>query len=192
MDERSFLHDGERLLCSMRASPAVLIRGLLRGLIEALVTGSVLLAVLAGIVIVGLQGALPVWAVVLCYLVAYVSVAWLRWRSWAHARFRLTSERILVQDPTALMHGELRTLKWVQYQESHTGHRGALDLVFRARPICIRFGTADAQRELCFPSVAYSQDLKHYLDKVDSAVRRGESATVSSFVAKPRGKRDTE
>ena len=146
MDERSFLHDGERLLCSMRASPAVLIRGLLRGLIEALVAGSVLLAALAGVVILGLQGTLPVWAVVVCYLAAYASVACLRWKSWTHARFRLTSERILVQDPTALVHGELRTLKWAQYQESHTGHRGALDLVFRARPVCVRFVTADAPR----------------------------------------------
>ncbi len=175
----------------MRASPAVLASSLGRGFLEALGVTVALSIMLFGVILAS-GGALPLWVPVLLLVPILGLIGWLRWRTWSHARFRATTERLLIQNPVALFHGELRTVKWPQYQESHTGHRGPLDLFFRARPICIRYGTADAQNEVSFPSVAYAQDLKHYLDKIDSAFRRNDASALHVFVAKPRGKRDTE
>ncbi|NOS67343.1 MAG: hypothetical protein HOO67_03175 [Candidatus Peribacteraceae bacterium] len=188
-----FLHEGETLLASRRSSPAVLILCFLRSLLEGGIAG-VLLSV-----ILSLIGAfafstplLPVWAYA-SLIVFSIVIAFLQHiRTWNEARFRVTTERILIADPTAFFHAPLFTVKWLQYQESEVDHRQALDVFFLARPIKIRYGTADAKYEAKFPSLRYAEDLKHFLDKVDAAVRRNDVASLKPFVAKPRGKRDGE
>ncbi len=192
MDNRDFLHDGETLLCSQRASAALFVRSAVRGLFDGVILGLIVSALIGGIAYFAFNTLLPVWVFVLLFVVSYLIILWKRWQVWKHETFRVTSERLLVPFPAALFHAPLHTIKWSQYQESHVGHRGVLDFFFLSRPLCIRHGTADAHKETCFPSLSYAQDLKHYLDKVDSAVRAGTIATVKPFVAKPRGRRDME
>ena len=191
MDDRSYLHDGEHLLCSMHSSPAMLIRSWMRAIVEGGVAGIVVCAVAFVIASFGFQSALSVWVYVVLVVLGILAVGYFRWKIWTHATFRITSERILLHDPNAIFHSDLKTIKWPQYQESHAGHRTFLDFLFWSRPLHIRYGTADAYNEAHFPSLRYAEDLKHYLDKVDSAVRKNEIAAVNPFVAKPRGKRDT-
>jgi hypothetical protein len=191
MDDRAHLHDGETLLCSMHASGAGLLQDLLRGCIEGLFFGA----------IIGMAGAIAITAIgwsfglvagVVLLVLGLALVIAQRVRLWLHTCFRVTTERLLVPAPGPLFHPPLHTIKWSQYQESHVGHRKAFDIFFFSRPLVIRYGTADANKEVRFPALRYAEDLKHYLDKVDSAVRRNDTASLKSFVAKPRGKRDVD
>ncbi len=182
-----YLHESERLLVNRRSSPALLIamalRGLLEGLLFAMVLGAVLVPLTGS-----LEAAMLPWAILGALAVAGI-VAW-RVRRWRHATLRVTTERILVEDPRSFFHAPMKTIKWSQFQECEVGHRMLLDLFFLARPLRIRYGTADAKFEAQFPSLTYAEDLKHFFDKVDSAVRRNELQNLKPFVAKPRGKRD--
>ncbi len=190
-DERAYLHDSETLLASMRSGLAGLFQNLFRGLIEGLFFG----------VIVGMAGAFGItaigwsfglWAGVVLAVIALGLVLYQRWHLWHDTKIRVTTERILIPEPGPLLHPPLHTVKWPQYQESHVGHRTFLDALFFSKPLYIRYGTADAHKEVRFPSLRYAEDLKHFLDKVDSAVRRGDTTGLKPFVAKPRGKRDGE
>ncbi len=190
MHER-YLHESEILLASRRSSPAVLIVGVFRSLLEGGIAGVLLSIVLS--VIGAFAFATPVlllW-VYLLIITCSIGLTFLQHvRIWHGARFRVTTERILVANPFAFFHAPLTTVKWPQYQESEIGHRQSLDVFFLARPVKIRYGTADARYEAMFPSLRYAEDLKHYLDKVDAAVRRNDIASLRPFVARPRGKRD--
>lgn len=161
-----------------------------RGLLDALLLSIVLCGVLFALLFFVFGTLTPVWAYALPVLLSLVLVFVKRWHVWSHALFRVTTERILLQSPGTLFHPPLRTIKWPQYQESEAGHRHFFDYLFLSRSIHIRFGTADAQHEAEYPSLRYAHDLKHYLDKVDSAVRKNGVASIQPFVAKPRGKRD--
>ncbi len=189
MDSRAHLHDGEHLLCSMHSSVAALLHSIVRGLAEGLILGAVISLVIA-IALFFMNGAIAVWMIVIVLMLSCALVIYLRWRSWKHGLIRVTTERILLASPYALFHAPLTTIKWPQYQECEAGHRHFLDLFFFARPLNFRYGTADAPHEAHFPSLRYAEDLKHYIDKVDSAFRRNETASLKPFVAKPRGKRD--
>jgi ABC-type multidrug transport system fused ATPase/permease subunit len=209
MDDRVHLHEGETLLCSLRPSAAVLIHGVLRSILESLVLGVVIFIAL--LFIITLDVAL--WSAVLVFVLLTIMFSLRRGQHWKSASVRVTTERLLFQYACALpepkhekvIHdgpggfgiadlffgGSLKTVKWAQYQESEVAERaGVLDVFLRSRTLKIRYGTADAQRELLYNSVPFAHDLKHYLDKVDSAVRNGTVASVRPFVAKPRGKRD--
>jgi hypothetical protein len=190
MDDRLFLHDGEILLVNQRSSAAILLVSWVRGLLDAVILTIILSLI---VVVAGYFGfeMIPAWYVyIILFVLSYLAVCWKRWKVWKHASLRVTSDRILVQTPTSLFHPHLTTIKWPQYQESFVGHRHFLDFFFQSRPLCVRYGTADAHSKSCFPSVTYAQDLKHYMDKVDSAVRKNQVALLKPFVAKPRGKRD--
>lgn len=187
-----YLHEGETLLCNRRSSFAVLIVNLLRGILEGVIMGSILSAALA-ITLVFTQNAPSVlWMYVALFVVCLAIILLQRIHIWREATFRVTTERILVANPQAFFHVPLTTIKWPQYQESEPGRRSFLDIFFFARPINIRFGTADAKYTAKFPSLGYAEDLKHYLDKVDAAVRKNETSSLKPFVARPRGKRDAE
>ncbi len=192
MDDRSYLHDGEQLLCSMHSSTAMLLQSWMRAVLEGVIVGVVLCAIGFVIATFGFDVSLSIWLYVTFVIVSVLIIGYFRWKTWKHATLRITSERILLHNPNALFHSDLKTIKWPQYQESHAGHRTFLDFFFWSRPLHIRYGTADAYNEAHFPSLRYAEDLKHYLDKVDSAVRKNEIAAVHPFVAKPRGKRDVQ
>ncbi len=190
MDEHAHLHDGETLLCSVRASIAGLLSSLARGLLEGLLFGA----------IVGMAGAFGVaalgwsfgpWIGAALGVIALGYVLYHRVHLWKTTKLRITTERILVPEPGPFLHPPLHTVKWPQYQESHVGHKKPVDFLFGSNPLFIRYGTADAHKEVRFPSLRYAEDIKHYLDKVDSAVRRGDVASLKPFIAKPKGKRDT-
>lgn len=185
------LHENEVLLASRRASPAVLIVCFLRSLLEGGMAGAILSILLS--VAAAFSFGTPVLSFWIYLLVIALSMGFAclqHVRTWRDARLRVTTERILVANPFSFFRAPLVTVKWPQYQESETGRRQALDVFFLARPLKIRYGTADAKYEARFPSLRYAEDLKHFLDKVDSAVRRNDVASLRPFVAKPRGKRD--
>lgn len=186
-----YLHEGETLLVSRHSSPAVLLMSILRGLLEGVVTGAVVILLLSGaLYFIRGNGFLANWIYVSLIIVSAVAIVYQRIRIWREAMFRVTTERILLSDPTAFFHAPLTTIKWPQYQECEVGHKKFFDFFFGARPLWFRYGTADARYEIYFPSLRYAEDLKHYLDKVDSAVRKNDIAGLRPFVAKPRGKRD--
>ncbi len=187
-----YLHEGETLLCDRRSSAAVLIIALLRGVVETLIVGSILSVLAALSLILAFETTLAVWMYAAIFLICLAVIVFQRVHIWREATFRVTTERILLANPTAFFHAPLVTVKWPQYQECEVDHRGVLDVFFFARPLKIRYGTADARYEAKFPSLRYAEDLKHYLDKVDAAVRRNDLQSLKPFVAKPRGKRDAE
>lgn len=186
-----YLHEGETLLCSRRSSLAVLILIVLRGVFETLIVGAIISVALAVTFILALETTLVLWMYIAIFVACLVVILFQRISIWREAEFRVTTERILISNPRAFFHAPLVTVKWPQYQECEVDHRGLLDVFFFARPIKIRYGTADARYEAKFPSLRYAEDIKHYLDKVDAAVRRNDLASLRPFVAKPRGKRDT-
>ncbi len=191
MHDQRFLHEGERLLCTQRSSYGVLIQSMLVGILEG-ITAGVAVGIVMGTVAL-LQGfAIPWIAIALVLLLMIVLVEVLRYRVYAHAVFQITTERILVSEPMHLFHAPMHTVKWTQYQESEAGHKNFFDAIFLSRPLLIRSGTADARHEVKYPSLYYAEDLKHYLDKVDSLIRAGKAAEIREFVAKPRGKRDSQ
>jgi hypothetical protein len=190
MREQRFLHEGERLLCTQGSTPAVFLYGIVRGLMETLVG---LIIIMVGIGAVALFAGIDIpW--VLIAILAFIllcSILAQRYRIFRHAALRITTERILIGNPLHFFHAPEHTIKWPQYQESTVGRRSPMDLLFFSRPLRIRYGTADAKQEIAFPSLLYAEDLKHYLDKVDSLVRSGKGADLKPFIAKPRGKRDS-
>jgi hypothetical protein len=190
MDDRSYLHDGERLLLRMGPGMPALLRGIARAVVEALVLGLLLSAVVIGGCWIIFDVALPWYLGALFFVVAFSTLCWLRHGLWKRAAVRVTNDRILIQEPGPYSLKSLKTIKWSQYQESATKKGGVVDMLFGVKHLLVRYGTADAQRQAAFPCLPYATDIKHYLDKVDSAVRDGTVATVKAFVAKPRGKRD--
>lgn len=189
MHERAYLHDQEKLLANMRPSVAHLLVSLLRGLLDAL-----LLAIVLSIIVVltlwfttQSYGSIPIYVGI--FIVSYAAVALRRYFHWRHASFRVTTDRILLNHHHTLFSHPLHTVKWNQYQESFFGRRTIVDVFFGVRPLCIRYGTADGQMKICFPALRFAEDLKHYLDKVDSAIRGNAISQVQPFVAKPRGQR---
>ena len=189
MDDRHHLHEHERLLAHMRPAGSFLILSLLAGLFDTLLFGVVFSVLLAlGFWVSGLDLSAVLFVIV--FAAVFVIVCLRRVFLWREAALRITTERILLEYPRSLFLREHHTVKWTQYQESHPAPRQFFDFFFRARTLNIRHGTADAQRENRYPSLRYAQDLKHYLDKVDSAVRAGKADELRPFVPKPRGQRD--
>jgi uncharacterized membrane protein (Fun14 family) len=188
MYEQRYLHEGERLLCVQRSTPAVLLRSIGIGFFEGLTLG-VALGIVIAIASLLLGASVPWIVIAVIAVLCVVGVMAQRARVCRSALFRVTTERILIAEPMHLFHAKLHTVKWSQYQESEAGRRQFLDLLFLARPLRIRYGTADARTELRYPSLSYAEDLKHYLDKVDSLLRAGKGSEIKEFIAKPRGRR---
>ena len=185
MDEHIHLHEGEHLLLMVHPSIAYFLRGIIRSLIDGILAA----VVLTLLVVVLLQFAFlltffTIWLIATSFLV------FLRYRHWRHSLLRVTTERILLQHAASFFSLPLRTIKWSQYQESALGHRSILDIPFRVRSLVIRYGAADSKLYLSFPAVPLAHDIKHFLDKIDSAVRRGQTAGLKPFEFKPRGERD--
>lgn len=192
MDDRRFLHEGEVLLATVRPSAGSLAWNFIQAVVDALLIG-IVASVGAGVALWLAVGSPPSAGLVAgIFIASYAAAACLHWRFWRHATFRVTTERILLEHHPTLVTKSSATIKWSQYQESHVGRRSFTDFLSGSRPLCVRHGTADAKIEVCFPSLRYASDLKHYLDKVESAVRRGEAGALRPFVARPRGRRDQE
>lgn len=190
MHDQRYLHEGERLLCTQRSTPAVLLRSLTRGILEA-ITASVAVGIVIAIIAISLGGTIPwiILTVISVILLGLIIVK--RYFIFSEALLRITTERILLSEPMHLFHAPMHTIKWTQYQESEAGHKTFLDFFFGSRPLVIRSGTADARHEVHYPSLYYAEDIKHYLDKVGSLIRAGKVNEIREFIAKPRGKRDT-
>lgn len=185
MDQRVHLHEGEELLLQVRPAAILFVRDILRSLLEAFLVGVV------GGVLAGLFFQMSVTAIlIVIWIVVGLLLVLLRYRHWTHAELRVTTERILIQAPHALLPHPLRTIKWPQYQESFLGNRGPFDLLFGVRTLTIRYGNADSKLFLSFPGLRFANDIKHYLDKVDSAVRHNQAQQMHAFIFKKRGQRD--
>ncbi len=185
MDDRVHLHEHENLLLHMRPSVALFLRGVLWSLAASLLIALLFMLVLAG----ALAMSAPVvfgWSFIISTFLLSVR-SYFQWR---HAHFRVTTERILLEAPLSLLRHVHRTIKWSQYQESDLAQRGPLDLLFFVRTLKIRYGAADSKLFVVFPALPLAEDIKHYLDKIDSAVRRNDAASLKPFIAKARGKRD--
>ena len=190
MDDQMHLHDGERLLVNLRASSTTLLVACVRAIIDAAVV-TVILSIPAFLIAwFAFDGAPPVYVYVLIAAAAYAMMAFFRYRFWRESCFRVTTERILLHHRRSILSEPMHTIKWNQFQEGFVQRRKPWELLFGVRGICIRHGTADAHHVTCFHALSYATDLKHYLDKVDSAVRQGKIESVKPFVLMPKGLRD--
>jgi hypothetical protein len=181
---QEFLHTNERLLCNLRASPSALIMRMLRGVVDALLST---LVVSAGVYFLYyiVFGELPgLWLPIVILILSLAFCVYRKYHTWSNCVFRVTTDRILIDIHNSMFSHPIHTIKWSQYQESYLNHRNMFDYFFNSRPICIRFGFPDSNTKSCFLSVEYAQDLKHYLDKVDSAYRAGKIADIPGFVPK--------
>jgi hypothetical protein len=214
MTEHSHLHENEQLLAELRPGWSVLASALIGAILQALVVA----IVVSTVVVLGMSvaGGSVSWPVVFSMSALFIAAAlgWLQFRAWKHAHLRITTDRLLFHygktlfSRSRLLVSYMRrtgdhiehtsqpsehatvTVKWPQYQESHAGRPKLMDVFAGARPLSVRYGTADTEREVCFPGLSFAQDLKHYLDKVDSAVRHGKTEALRPFVLKPSGQRD--
>lgn len=188
MEERQYLHDAERVLCALRPSVGWLLLGFLRCTGHALLGGTTLY-VFANLLL-SILGTSPLGFPVLFSFFILVGF-FLMFRCvslWRTSAFRVTTDRILLHFPQVFFRAPLRTVKWAQYQESRVGRGNMFDLLFRARPLLIRYGSGE-EDQFYYPSLPCSADLKHYLDKVDSTLKAGRSAELKPFVLKRRGER---
>jgi hypothetical protein len=193
-DVHSNLHDGERLLCAMRPTAALLVGRLLIAFFGSLFV-ALTLALVTAVLVASARREVPgvgsASLILASWFTVIMAVSVLRQLFlWRNAQLRVTTERMLLQYPTSLFSEFQKTIKWNQYQESYVGGAGALSLLFRSRPVCIRYGNADGELIMCFPALRHAKDLKHYLDKADAFVRRGEAEQLPAFIEKPRGERD--
>lgn len=188
MEERHHLHDAERVLCALRPSGGWLLCGFLRCAGSALLVGvPVYFCVNIFLGFLGVSS-LGLPYVFTFMLFAYVALVLRCCSLWRTSVFRVTTDRLLLQIPRTFFPAPLRTVKWAQYQESRVGRGNVFDLFFHAHPLSIRYGSGEDD-QLCYPSLPCAADLKHYLDKVDSALKGGRSAELKSFVLKRRGER---
>lgn len=188
MEGRQYLHDAERVLCALRPSSGWLFLGLFRCLGHALLLG--ISAYIFMNLLLSIFSTAPVGFPVL-FLFLFLAVFLLALRCiflWRGAVFRVTTDRILLHFPQVFFRALPRTVKWAQYQESRVGRGNVFDLLFRARPLQIRYGSGE-EDQFSYPSLPCTADLKHYLDKVDSAIKGGRSAELKPFVLKRRGER---
>lgn len=188
MEERQYLHDAERVLCALRPSVGWLCLGFLRCAGYALLLGISVYIFLN--LLLSLSGASPAgFPVLFLFLFCAGILLTLRCLTlWRASVFRVTTDRMLLHFPQVFFHAPPRTVKWAQYQESRVGRGNMFDLLFRARPLLIRYGSGE-EDQFSYPSLPCAQDLKHYLDKVDSALKVGRSAELKPFVLKKRGER---
>ncbi len=190
MDERRNLHDGEMLLCARRPSAAAVAWGFVWAVVDAAIVSLLLYVLIGAVLWFTSETFSPWWVVPLVAVPAYALAAYRRRHHWQKALLRITTERILLQFPGSFFSHFQKTLKWNQYQESYVGKAGIFSILLRSRPLCIRYGSSDGEQLICFPAIRNATDIKHYLDKVDSAVRKNQTDTVKPFVDKPRGQRD--
>ncbi|MBI1934395.1 hypothetical protein HYS30_01885 [Candidatus Peregrinibacteria bacterium] len=188
MEERQYLHDAERVLCTLRPSAGWLFLGLLRCLGHALLLG--VSAYIFVNVLLSFLGIPPLgFSLLFIFLLLAGFFLFLRCLSlWRASVFRVTTDRILLNPPQVFFRAPLRTVKWAQYQESRIGRGNVFDLLFRARPLLIRYGSGE-EDQFCYPSLPRARDLKHYLDQVDSALKGGRSAELRPFILQRRGER---
>lgn len=190
MGEHTYLHDAEVLLCRARPTVALLVASCLRGLLNALLVAGVVFLIV-GSIIWNVYGSFPGMA---WFIVIYVTCALLfciaAYRQWTRVQLRITSERILLDRPKHLTSISTRTIKWPQFQESFTKSGGPLAAFWRSKTLCIRFGSSDGEMILTFPCLRLAKDIKHYLDKADTLIRKNQVSELRPFVEKPRGQRD--
>lgn len=189
MADRIHLHDAEVLLYAARPTGALLAAGCLRGALDALIAAGVLY-IAAGAASWSAQGEFPgvAWFFV-AYVLCLALFCWIKARQWASCSLRITTERIMLEYPEGFRGTVSRTVKWPQLQESFVASAGLLGAFWRSKTLCLRYGSSDAEVVLRFPSLRHATDLKHYLDKADTLIRKNQLADLKPFVEKPRGQR---
>lgn len=212
MTDGVHLHEHERLLADLHPAWSVLVAGLLQSLMAAVTAGVVLGTAIMALLAAAGMGWMP-WIIVVCVLCAAAFFGWRRYVAWQAASLRVTTDRLLFTYPKSLgsrsrltvrwarkagdklevksqpSDSSTVTVKWSQYQESMAVRPQFFDVFCGARGLSVRYGSADAEREVCFPGIPFAQDLKHYLDKIESAVRQGSVKDIRGFVLKKRGER---
>ncbi|MBP9773905.1 MAG: hypothetical protein KBD00_04740 [Candidatus Peribacteraceae bacterium] len=189
MSEHSHLHDQERLLASIGPSKSALVADIVSGLFDGFIIGVVIAAGI-NILLFTQSISLNIFSIVIPLILPMIFNAFWKHKLWKKARFRITTERILMQDAGRFKMKSLLTIKWPQYQESWNKRLSWIDYVTGAKSIGIRYGNADSQLRAVFPSAVWATDIKHYLDKVDAAFRHNQMETIKPFVEKAYGKRD--
>jgi len=184
MDSHHHLFDGEELLCEIQPSRWMLASSFFVGFVSLSVV-----TVLASFITQVLVGEVVPFFFVAGFGLAYGAFCFLKWKVWQHASFRITNKRILLLHPGGLIpKSSPKAIKWDRYQESAL-RSNIIHKVIRANTLDIYYGTAGAERQTSYPFLPFAEDLKHYLDKVDNAVREGAVQEVKPFVAKARGQR---
>src|SRR3989344_3243042 len=197
-----FLHTNERVLYRGRRSVGALLRGILRGFLQGVVTGIVLMGIgTAAFTLAGWDVSLLMLGIVVSLCGALLAL-W-QWRLWRETTLTITSQRIIV-DGYDLFLGEgnkesryraffksaQQTIRFETYQES-VFDGGPVSTIINAGALTIRHGTAEASRKVTLTSLPFAQDLKHYLDKIQSLkVTKVPDPDLPAFVPARRGKRD--
>jgi hypothetical protein len=210
--EHVHLHERERLLAELRPGWSALVAGLVRATGVAIIAGLIVGAA-ATAAMAAFGFGLSFWLLPLAIALAVGVLSWSCVRAWRAAFFRVTTDRLLLSYPKSLAVRSLMTVRWArrsgdrleyvvqpsahatvtvkwnQYQESIAHPPTLWDIPFGTRSVSVRYGAADTERDVCFPAVPFSRDVKHYLDKVESAGRQGGIDDVRPFVLKRRGER---
>jgi hypothetical protein len=190
MDVHAHLHDGERLLHATHPTRSVLVGWIVQSVATALLVtaGLTIAAVIVGNAIsVNVSPWIVAPVLFLASLYLFIRSAQKRYRK---TLLRITTERILLVYPKSPFSFHQKTIKWNQFQESVTGKGGIFQIFSKAKVLKIRYGSPDAPLIATFPPIRRAQDVKHYLDKVDSAVRHNTIDETKAFVDKPKGHRD--
>src|SRR3989344_1929332 len=151
MEDRTYLHDAERVLCVLRPGWSFLLRSAFRGIADALIAGTILFVFLSLVFSFYFDATYDLFYWVPTVGISYGAILARRWYLWSDASFRMTTDRLLLRFPGSFFHPPLRTIKWAQYQESRVARGDLFDHLFRVRPICIRYGSSEVD-QMCFPA----------------------------------------
>ncbi len=182
-------HENERVLYRTRLSLGVFCRILIDDL-EILG----IIALVLGFAIAALWNALMgEGTLIVAILTTALLVLFLLWHSIHRYRattFVISSERLLFHHYPSHFRSSTQTVRWDAYQES-VYEGGPLDALTNSGTLTIRYGGADALREMIIHSLPWAIDIKHYLDKIQSLKAAGtDSRSLPLFMPAKKGKRD--
>ncbi len=197
-----FQHTNERILYRTRRSITALFVSLLRGLFQGVIGGGILALLVAAMFFLAL-GEISMFVPFVTLLVIVFLLLFRYVVLWRTTTLTITTQRILVHGydllleqgkerkrHRSLFHALTHTLRWETYQES-VFEGGVLAHLGNTGTLTIRHGTAEASRSVVMDMLPYAQDLKHYLDKIQSLkASHVPDSELPAFVRARKGKRD--
>ena len=181
-------HENERTLFRTRRSYGALLIAFFHSLWQGSIAGVFVLLLVGGSWFLFFNEASEFLMLLIPATVALL--AWRRFAIWRDVTFTITSQRIISHQYHTLLKSSTSAIQWERYQGSEY-EAGLLDRLTNTGTLTIHYGTMDAAKNLKIIRLPWAQDLKHYMDKIQSLRAANTSdANLPQFVPKKKGKRD--
>lgn len=181
-------HEDERILFRTRRSYGALLIPLLHSVWQGTIAGTFALLIIGGSWYVFFGEASDYFMLIIPFTI--ILLAWRRYVIWQNITFTITTKRIISHQYHSIFTSSTYAIQWDRYQGSEYA-AGALDRLTNTGALTIQYGTMDAAKSLKIIRLPWAQDLKHYMDKLQS-LRASNTPDINLplFVPAKRGKRD--